>query len=93
MSLDADTRPPNFEASRTVQNVDLGILAAPDNDEFANDVPTRSKECHDDDVKMHVWSVDVSQLCFLHTCSGLRFLASTPLILDFVMPLCWFSAS
>ena len=25
---------------------------------------------------MHVRSVDVSQLCFLHTCAGLRFLAS-----------------
>ena len=25
---------------------------------------------------MHAWSIEVSQTCFLHTCSGLRFLAS-----------------
>ena len=49
----------------------------------------RSEECHADYVTC--MSSQFSQPRFLHTCSGLRFLAS--MILNIVMHLCWFCAS
>ena len=58
----------------TVQNADLTFfLAEPDENEFAADVPRDPKSDVD---HMKCMSSQFSQLRFLHTCSGLRFLAS-----------------
>ena len=56
------------------------MLAEPDEDEFAADIPRDPKKCHVEYVKC--MSDRFSQLRFRHTCSRLRFLAS--LILNIV---------
>ena len=66
---------PKFESLRNRANRGLDILEEPDENEFADDVPRDPKESHVDYVQC-MFSQMSQPHFLLHTCSGLRFLAS-----------------